>query len=126
MGASAWRFLLVGGINTLVTTALLIGLSYLIAGWLAYTIVFIAGLVFSTVMAARWVFTNDGSRRAALIYALSYLAIYFVGLAAIAVIQALHGPEFLNGLSVVVTAPLGFLAGRIVFRERQREEPAND
>lgn len=125
-GGAAWRFLIIGGINTLVTTALLIALSYVLEGWVAYTIVFLAGLVFSTVFAARWVFTSNGSRRAALVYALSYLVIYFIGLLAMSGIKALDGPEYLNGLSVLVTAPLGFVAGRIVFRERQREEPADD
>ena len=123
---AAWRFIIVGGVNTLVTTALLIALSYVLEGWLAYTIVFLAGLVFSTVFAARWVFTSNGSRRSAIIYALSYLLIYFVGLFVIAGIRALDGPEYLNGLSVLVTAPLGFVAGRIVFRERQREESPDD
>lgn len=122
--AAAWRFLVVGGANTLATTALLIGLSYLMPGWLAYTVAFMAGLVFSTVFAARWVFTSNGSKKAAFVYALSYLVIYLVGLVVIAVIRSLDGPEFLNGLSVLVTAPLGFVAGRIVFRERQREEPS--
>ena len=123
-GAAAWRFLIVGGANTLATTALLIGLSYLMPGWLAYTVAFGVGLVFSTVFAARWVFTSSGSKRAALVYALCYLVIYLVGLVVIAVIRSFDGPEFLNGLSVLVTAPLGFVAGRIVFRERQREEPS--
>lgn len=124
--SAAWRFLIVGGINTLVTTALLVALSYVLEGWLAYTLVFLTGLVFSTFFAARWVFTSNGSRRAALVYALSYLAIYFIGLLAIAGIKVLDGPEYLNGLSVLVTAPLGFIAGRIVFRERQREESSDD
>jgi putative flippase GtrA len=119
---AAWRFLIVGGANTLATTLLLIALSYIMASWLAYTIAFAAGLVFSTLFASRWVFTSRGSHRAAVTYAACYLLIYFVGLLVIAGIRALDWPEFLNALSVLVTAPLGFVAGRIVFRERQREE----
>jgi putative flippase GtrA len=122
LGGAAWRFLLVGGANTLVTMALLVGLSYLMPGWLAYTIAFGLGLVFSTVMASRWVFTREGSGRAAIVYALCYVAIYLVGLGCVAIVRALDWPEFLNALSVLVTAPLGFVAGRIVFRERQRQE----
>lgn len=125
-GAAAWRFLVVGGANTLATTALLIWLSYLMPSWLAFTVAFGAGLVFSTIFASRWVFTSDGSRRAALVYAACYVAIYLVGLVVIALIRAMEGPEYLNGLSVFVTAPLGFVAGRIVFRERQREEFPDD
>lgn len=123
---AGWRFLVVGGLNTLATAGILIVLSYLMPGWLAYTITFAIGLVFSTVFASRWVFTRNGSPRATIVYALSYLVIYFVGLACVAGIRALDWPEFLNALSVVVTAPLGFIAGRLVFRERQREESADD
>lgn len=124
--AAAWRFLLIGGSNTLATTVLLIALSYLIDGWLAYTIAFGAGLVYSTLFASRWVFTTSGSRRATIVYALSYLAIYLVGLACVAMIRSFEWPELLNALSVLVTAPLGFVAGRLVFRERQRQETTNE
>ena len=125
MGAAGWRFLIVGGLNTLATAGLLILLSYLMPSWLAYTITFAVGLAFSTFFAARWVFATNGSRRAALVYALSYLVIYLVGLVSVAVIRSFDWPEFLNALSVVVTAPLGFVAGRLVFRERRREETEN-
>ena len=121
-GAAAWRFLLVGGTNTLATTALLVGLSYLMPGWLAYTIAFGLGLVFSTVFASRWVFTRSGSARATIVYAVCYLVIYLVGLAFVTFARAMEWPEFINGASVFITAPLGFVAGRIVFRERQRKE----
>lgn len=124
--SAAWRFLLIGGTNTLVTMAILVGLSYLMPSWLAYSIAFALGLVYSTIFASRWVFTSNGSRRAMLVYALSYLVIYFVGLLCIAGIRALEWPEYLNALSTVVTAPLGFVAGRLVFRERNLEESTND
>ncbi|MCB1299315.1 MAG: hypothetical protein KDB08_10085, partial [Microthrixaceae bacterium] len=82
--------------------------------------------IYSTLFASRWVFTKNGSRRAMLVYALSYVVIYFVGLLCIAGIRALDWPEYLNALSTIVTAPLGFVAGRLVFRERKREESIDD
>lgn len=124
--AAAWRFVIVGGTNTLATTVLLIVLSYFMAGWLAYTVAFGVGLVYSTIFASRWVFTRAGSWRSTALYALCYIVIYVVGLGCVAVIRSLEWPQFLNALSVLVTAPLGFVAGRIVFRERQREETVND
>ncbi len=124
--AAGWRFLIVGGSNTIATAALLVALSYLMQAWLAYTLAFGTGLVYSTIFASRWVFTRVGSRRATLRYALCYIVIYFVGLGCVAVIRSWGWPEFLNVLSVLVTAPLGFLAGRLVFRERQREETVNE
>lgn len=124
--AAAWRFLIIGGSNTLATTILLVVLSYVMVGWLAYTIAFGAGLVYSTIFASRWVFTRSGSPRATILYALCYIGIYFVGLGCVAVIGSLEWPYFLNALSVLVTAPLGFVAGRLVFRERQRQEIINE
>ncbi|MGN6127489.1 MAG: GtrA family protein [Humibacter sp.] len=117
---AAWRFLLIGGTNTLVTTAVLIVLSYVMPGWLAYGISFTLGLAYSTVFAARWVFTSNGSMRAAGVYALCYLVIFLIGLLVIGGVRALGWPAYANALSVVVTAPLGFVAGRIVFAQQRR------
>ena len=122
---AAWRFLIVGGSNTLVTTALLVALSYLMPAWLAYSIAFGLGLVYSTIFASRWVFTRAGTARATILYAACYLVIYLVGLGCVAVIQTFDWPEFMNALSVVVTAPLGFVAGRLIFRKQQPQEIAN-
>lgn len=121
---AAWRFLVVGATNTLVTTAILVALSYLMPGWLAYTISFALGLAYSTIFAARWVFTRHGSNRRAAVYALCYLAIFAIGLTVVAGIRALEWPAYANALSIFITAPLGFVAGRIVFH--QREESRHD
>ena len=120
-GAAAWRFLIVGGTNTLATTGILVALSYLMEGWLAYTIAFGTGILYSTIFASRWVFTRAASAKATVLYAVCYIVIYLVGLACVAIIRSFGWPEFLNALSVFVTAPLGFLAGRLVFREQQRK-----
>ncbi|WP_170285574.1 GtrA family protein [Microbacterium rhizomatis] len=123
LGSAGWRFLIIGGLNTAITAVILVGLSYILPGWLAYTITFAIGVAFNTAFASRWVFTRSGSARATAVYALSYVAIYLIGLACVAGIRALEWPEYLNALSILVTAPLGFIAGRLVFRERRREEP---
>ena len=57
----SWRFLLVGGANTAVTAALMAVLSMVIDPRLAYTVVDVAGLAFSTVMTSRYVFSAGGS-----------------------------------------------------------------
>jgi len=119
---AGWRFLLVGGANTAVTGLVLVALSYLMPGWAAYTIAFALGIIFSTVFASRWVFTREGSFRASVAYAICYGVIYLVGLLCVQTIHSWGWPEFLNVLSIIVTAPLGFLAGRVIFRQRQRED----
>ena len=60
----AFRFLLVGGANTAVTFVALALLAMVIDPALAYTIVFAAGLAFTTVMTGRFVFSADPSGEA--------------------------------------------------------------
>ena len=79
--AAGWRFLVVGGANTALTAGLLVVLSYVMPGWIAYTVSFGLGILFSTFFASRWVFTSAGSLRASVVYAASYIVIYLVGLA---------------------------------------------
>ena len=49
-----FRFLLVGGTNTVITAALVVTLSYVITGWLAFTVAFTLGLIFSLLVTGKW------------------------------------------------------------------------
>lgn len=114
LGGSAWRFLLAGGANTVVTAALLAGLSMLIDPRLAYTLVFAAGIALSTVLADRFVYGVRMNRAAVVAYVGLYLAVYAVGLVAIHLWTAAGRPEAGSALVVVITAPLTFLGGRLI------------
>lgn len=115
----AFRFLIAGGINTLLTALLVVLLSLVMPSWLAFTVSFALGIVYATVVNGRWVFQSHVSARRAVVYALAYCAIYLVGLLAIHLIDALHGPAVLRGGTVVITAPLSFIAGRLVFKNSE-------
>ena len=110
-----WRFLLVGGSNTLITFALLAVLAHFIDHRVAYTIVFAAGLAYTTALTGRFVFSAAGSRAKSAAFVLWYLGVYLVGLLVVHLVDR-DGDRsgLVVALAVVaVTAPLGFLGGRL-------------
>lgn len=118
------RFLVVGGVNTLVTGAIVALLSLLIPGWIAFTIAFVLGLAFSVLMTGRWVFEAETTRRRTWMFTIAYSLIYVCGLALVQLMGYLGAPPLLNGATVLVTAPLGFIAGKYVFGNNRKEEGA--
>jgi putative flippase GtrA len=114
LAGSAWRFLLAGGANTLVTAGLLALLSLVIDPRLAYTLVFAAGIVVSTVLADRFVYGVRMNRVAVVAYVALYLAVYLVGLLAVHLWTSAGYPDAATSLVVVITAPLTFLGGRLI------------
>jgi putative flippase GtrA len=116
----ALRFVLVGGLNTLVTFVALAILATLIDPRLAYTIVFACGLAFTSVFTGRYVFSARLSLFRLTAFVLWYLAIYAVGLSVISVITTHTDLSrlWLSALTVLVTAPLSFVGGRMIFDSR--------
>lgn len=109
------RFFVVGGSNTLATSMLLVLLSFFMPGWLAYTISYAAGIVYATLMTGQWVFSAKPSLAESFIYAGCYVVIYMIGLVIVKWIESLGLPTWTSVAVVMVTAPLGYLAGRFVF-----------
>lgn len=112
--SSAWRFVIVGGFNTLVTGVLLSFLARVIDPRLAYTIVFVLGIALSVALAGGFVFGIRMTRALAVAYVGMYLAVYIAGLVAVALAIRAGMPRELSGLVVLVTAPLTFVGGRLV------------
>jgi hypothetical protein len=92
---------------------------------LAYTIVFAAGVVFAVGMAGGFIFGVRPTRRMIVLYTLLYLAVFLIGLAAVAIATAAGLPHGYSGLVVLITAPLTFLGGRLLFREPTTERTAS-
>lgn len=111
----AARFLLVGGTNTAATAALVVLLSLFIPAWLAFTIAFALGIVFSVIMTGKWVFQSHLSQRRAAMFTGAYIAIYLCGLALVHLLGLWGAPPAASGATVILTAPLSFLAGRLIF-----------
>ncbi|MBX9243464.1 GtrA family protein [Actinotalea ferrariae] len=117
--SAGWRFVLVGGLNTLVTGIALSLLSTVIDPRVAYTVVFAAGIAFSTAMAGRFVNGVPMTRRQTVLYVLMYVAVYLVGVAVLWVAAGLGMPDVASGLVVLVTAPLTFFGGRVIIAHRR-------
>ncbi len=124
----AWRFLVVGAANTAVTVALMAALARLIDPAVAYSVVYVLGLAFTTVMTNRYVFSAARSWARMAAFVAWYLAVYGVGLAVVHVLDADQrwGPVALALATVAVTAPLSFLGGRLVFASATRPTPAQE
>ncbi len=117
---SAWRFLLAGGANTLVTATALTLLSLVIDPRVAYSVVFALGIALSTVLANRFVYGIRMNSRTVAAYVAMYVVVYLVGLAALSAARHAGLPEAASGLVVVVTAPLTFVGGRLLTAYQHR------
>ncbi len=108
------RFVVAGAANTVLTGGLLL----LIAGWVqidvAYTIVYVLGLAFTTVVTARFVFRLRPTAKAVGRFVAWYVCIYLLGVSVIHLAtRQWHGSHVLATVAVLlVTAPLNFLGGR--------------
>jgi putative flippase GtrA len=116
-----WRFLLVGGSNTAITFTLLAILAQFIDHRVAYTVVFAAGLAYTTALSGRYVFSAAGSPAKTVAFVLWYLGAYLAGLLVVHLVDR-SGER--SGIvvalaAVAVTAPLGFLGGRIIYHRPQ-------
>jgi putative flippase GtrA len=112
-----WRFLVLGGSNTVITFVLLAVLAHFIDHAIAYTLVFAAGLAYTTALTGRFVFSAVGSRAKTAAFIGWYLGVYVIGLLVVRLVDA-NGRH--SGLAVAlavvaVTAPLGFLGGRLIY-----------
>jgi len=112
--SSAWRFLIAGGLNTLVTGILLSLLATVIDPRLAYTLVYAFGIAMSLTLAGGFVFGVRMTRRLAARYVAMYVVVYLIGLAVIWAAVRAGAPEEWSGAVGLVTAPLTFLGGRLV------------
>jgi putative flippase GtrA len=120
ISGQALRFLVVGGLNTLLTYAIFFLLGLVLPAWLAYTIAYAVGLVWVAVGTSRLVFDFRGSWQRPVLFAAWYLALYGIGQLVIAII-APRDPAALAVTSLailIVTVPLSFLGGRLLFRDR--------
>ena len=116
--SSSWRFLLAGGLNTLITGVLLSLLARVVDPRLAYSIVFVLGVAMSVALAGGFVFGVRMTQKLATHYVAMYLAVYLIGLMAVAIAFQAGMPREFSGLVVVVTAPLTFVGGRLILTRR--------
>ena len=113
------RFGALGGVNTGVTAGAFYLLALVLPAWLAFTIVYVAGIVFVALTTPRFVFRSAASWPRRLALALWYVGVYVVGLGVVAFLSWLDAPQLVVVIGTVcVTAPLSFLGARLLVSER--------
>jgi putative flippase GtrA len=115
--SQAWRFLIVGGLNTLLTYAVFIGLGLVMPPWIAYSIAFALGLLWTGFGSSRFVFRGDKSFRRMLLFLGWYLLLFGLGQLVVHLVNPSGFPQLVvvSAIVILVTAPLTFIGGRFVF-----------
>ncbi|HXC45505.1 MAG TPA: GtrA family protein [Solirubrobacteraceae bacterium] len=106
-----------GTANTLLTGLMLLALMQVIEADIAYTMVFVAGLAFTTILSSRFVFRSRLTMVTAPPFIVWYLFIYLVG------VTVVHFATYMWHIShvyttivvICVTAPLNFIGGNYIF-----------
>lgn len=121
------RFLVGGASTTLVSYAIYLLLLHWMPYVVAYSIAYIAGIVFSYFANTLFVFRRAPSAVRAAVFPLVYLAQYLAGtLLLVILVDGLHIPKAFAPLAVIVlTLPLTYILSRRVitgdFRRRDEE-----
>jgi putative flippase GtrA len=115
LASEGGRFLGVGAANTLLSFAVYQGLLFLVPYRVAYTLSFVLTLAFTAVMNARLVFGTRLTARAAVRYAVFYLASYALGLLVVVLlVEGLGVSAVLAPLAAVaVLLPVSFFGSRL-------------
>jgi putative flippase GtrA len=110
------RFVVVGGTNTLATGVAFYLLALVLPARIAFTLVYVAGLTFSVLITPRYVFGVRSSHARRLLLALWYFGTYLVGIGVISLLKDVVDARRIVVVvgTVMVTAPLGFLGGRLL------------
>lgn len=119
------RFILIGGLNTLITMALFYFLSPLLGYLPAYTVVYLFGILFAYLLNTGFVFEVSKNWKSAALYPLIYLLMYLYGVAMmILIVDHLALNEMLAlALVVLSSVPINFVLTRWYFACFSRKHP---
>lgn len=125
IAGQVFRFLLVGGSNTLITYAIFIGLGMIIPPWLAYSVAFAVGLIWVAFGSSRFVFRAQVGAARIVLFCAWYLVVFGAGQL---VIRLISPQDFaalaLTSLCVIaVTTPLTFFGGKLLFSRKAASQP---
>jgi len=116
------RFIIAGGVNTLVTYVAYLLLLFFLNYAIAYTLTYIGGIFFGYYLSARFVFCRPLQWRHAIQYPLVYFLQYALGITLTTALVEGFGfdPEYVPLVVVVLTLPLTFGLARWIIK---KEEP---
>ena len=111
-----FRFLIVGGVNTVVTLSLFEGLRRVAPYLLAYSVAYVTGIGVSYVLNTSFVFRRRKTVKTAALFPLVYVAQYLLGMLLmwLLVDHAGFGPTASVVIVTVISVPLTFVLSRTV------------
>jgi putative flippase GtrA len=110
-------YLAAGLFNTLFTYALYLALLQLLSYRFAYTISYVTGLLLALLLQSRFVFKQSTTSMRAMLFGVSYLAQYLIGLAVIwTAVEQLAWPKQWALLAVIaINVPIGYVLSGLIF-----------
>ncbi len=112
---------MLGGANTVGTAIALYLLAGVVSPRIAFTLIYVVGITIVVFVTPRYVFGSRASWERRLLLGLWYLGTYAIGIGVISVLhQVVSAPRIVVVVgTVTVTAPLGFVGGRLLVAERR-------
>lgn len=123
MISQIFRFLVVGGLNTLFTYGIFISLGLLFPAWIAYTIAFSVGIVWTLFGTSKFVFRANPTVLSGFLFVTWYIFLYGVGQFIIYIFKPNNFESLVTTslFILVFTTPLTFLGGRFLFGKRAKK-----
>ena len=118
IGHVTLRFLVLGLLNTSISFALFIGLSFLMHPALAYSVAFVSVLTIVTFASNRWVFRGEDSWRRRFSYLMCYVTIFLLAQVTIALMDPFTLLDLVVTSAVILSfsIPLTIACGRRAFK----------
>ncbi|MEN6351611.1 MAG: GtrA family protein [Syntrophomonas sp.] len=119
------RFIICGGINTLLTYIIYVVALRFFRYSISYSISFVSGIFIAYFLNSRFVFEQELSLKKAISYPLVYLVQYLLGITALYVlVELLSVNELLAPLIIVaITVPVTFLLSRRIIKGNEKKIP---
>ncbi len=121
-----FRFLIVGGTNTVITYGLYLLLLLIMPYSAAYSIEYLAGITISYYLNSRFVFHQPLQWKKAFQFPLVYVVQYIAGIVILSLsVEILHiSTEIAPLLVLALTVPMTFVLSRLIIKGRHPVTPA--
>ncbi|MBK8025435.1 MAG: GtrA family protein [Chloroflexi bacterium] len=121
------RYVLAGGVNSVLTYIIYLLLLPVTAYTVAYGVSYFAGVPVGYVLNALFVFRQPLRWRSALKFPVVYIVQYVLGtIFTVLLVDGLHIPaEYAAALGTLMTVPFAFVITRLVLKPKQSEEPVS-
>lgn len=116
------KFLIVGSTNTVLTYGIFIVGTFYLDTWIAFSLAYALGLLWTALMSSKWVFGSGTSPKNIIKFGAIHLILFLIGQSLIwfATFHGIQNKLLLSSIIIALTSPLSFFAGKFVFTRVQR------